>query len=309
MQSIENKISVVVPVYGAVESLQELVERVQSALKKITNDFEILLVDDCGPGESWGTIKELRMENDRIVGIRLSRNFGQHYAITAGLDSASGEWVVIMDCDLQDVPEEIPNIYHKALEGYDVVLASRSERQDSFFKRASSNAFYKVLSYLTGVEYDSTVANYGIYHKKVINAIVSMRESVRYLPAMVKWVGFKCTSIQVKHAPRGVGKSSYNFQRLLRLALDIILAYSDKPIRLTVKLGVIISFSSLIFAVITIVRYFLGEISVVGYASLIVSVWFLAGIIIAILGVIGLYLGKTFEGVKKRPIYIVDEII
>lgn len=309
MQNSKHKISVVVPVYGALDDLPELVARVQAALEKITDHFEILLIDDCGPGDAWCEISKLKEKHGCIRGIRLSRNFGQHYAITAGLDHVSGEWVIIMDCDLQDVPEEIPNLYRKAQEGYDIVLASRANRQDTFFKRSSSKAFYQILSYLTGVKYDSSVANYGIYHHKVINSIVSMRESVRYFPAMVKWVGFRCTSIKVKHAAREAGKSSYNVSRLLRLALDIILAFSDKPIRLTVILGVVISFTSLIFALITMIRYFLGEILVVGYASLIVSIWFLAGVIIAILGVIGLYLGKTFEGVKNRPIYIIDEVI
>lgn len=309
MQNSKHTISVVVPVYGALDDLPELVARVQAALEKISDRFEILLIDDCGPGNAWCEISKLKEKHSCIRGIKLSRNFGQHYAITAGLDHVAGEWVIIMDCDLQDVPEEIPTLYRKAQEGYDIVLASRADRQDTFFKRSSSKAFYQILSYLTGVQYDSSVANYGIYHKKVIKSIVSMRESVRYFPAMVKWVGFKCTSIKVKHAAREAGKSSYNVSRLLRLALDIILAFSDKPIRLTVILGVVISFTSLIFALITMIRYFLGEILVVGYASLIVSIWFLAGVIIAILGVIGLYLGKTFEGVKNRPIYIIDEVI
>lgn len=299
-------ISIVSPVYKAENLIDILISRIQQSVGQITENYEIILVDDHGPDNSWDKIKENALKDERVKGIKLSRNFGQHYAISAGLDQAQGEWVVVMDCDLQDQPEEIIKLYSKSLEGFDIVLARRHDRKDSFLKKLFSKYFYKTLSYLTGTKQDSTIANFGIYHNRVISSICSMRESIRYFPTMVRWVGYKSTSINVEHAERAEGETSYNLSRLINLALDIILAFSDKPIRLTVKAGLIISTMSLIFAFITIFRYLFGNISVLGYTSLITSIWFLSGLIISILGIIGLYVGKTFEGVKARPIYIID---
>ncbi len=303
------KFSVVSPVYGSLNVLEELVERTAQSLGQLSEHYEIILVDDCGPGNAWERIQNLAQQDPRIKGIKLSRNFGQHYAISAGLQHSSGQWVVVMDCDLQDQPEEIAQLYAKTKEAYDVVLAKRSQRQDGWFKKISSKGFYKVLSYLTGIQYDPDIANFGIYHQKVITAINDLPEHIRFFPSMVRWVGFNTTSIDVVHAARKDGDSSYNLNKLLNLALDIMLAYSDKPLRLTVKLGLLISFLSLIFIVITIARYFIGEITVEGYFSIILSVWLLGGLLIFIMGIVGLYIGQTFEGVKDRPIFIVDKSI
>ena len=301
------KFSIVSPVYRAEKILPELVRRIKTSVEPITQNFEIILVEDCGPDDSWGVIQSLSEQEPRVRGFKLSRNYGQHYAITCGLDQAQGDWIVVMDCDLQDQPEEIKKLYDKALEGYDVVLARREERQDNFLKKLFSKLFYRTLGYLTGSKMDESVANFGIYHKSVIKSIVQLRESIRYFPTMVKWVGFKQTSIKVVHAPRAQGETSYNFKKLLNLAIDIILAYSDKPIRLTIKAGFLVSFFALLIGLIYLIKYFSGDIIVPGYASLIVSIWFLSGLIITILGVVGLYVGKTFEGVKNRPIYIISE--
>ena len=301
-------ISVVSPVYKAEDILDELVRRLINELSKITHDFEILLVDDGSPDNSWQKIEEECQKDSRIKGIKLSRNFGQHYAISAGLDNSNGEWIIVMDCDLQDKPEEIYKLYNKAVEGYDIVLAKRINRQDSFIKKILSKYFYAILSYLSGIQQDYTIANFGIYKKKVIDTIRQMRESIRYFPSMIKWVGFKFTKIDIEHSKRQDGKSSYNYKQLINLALDIMLAYSDKPLKLTVKTGLTISFFAFIFAILNVVRAMRGEIEILGYASLIVSIWLLAGFIIFILGVIGLYIGKTFEGVKNRPIYIIREV-
>jgi dolichol-phosphate mannosyltransferase len=300
-------LSIVSPVYKAEKIVDLLVERIIKAISLITDDFEIILVEDGSPDNSWQKIEENCQKDIRVKGIKLSRNFGQHYAITAGLDHAHGEWTVVMDCDLQDRPEEIINLYNKALEGYEVVLARRHQRQDGFLKRFFSWSFCKILSYLTGTTHDPSIANFGIYHQKVIKAVCQMRESIRVFPIMVRWVGFKQTTIEVSHSEREEGKTSYDFKRLFNLALDIILAYSDKPIRMTIKAGLFISLFSFLFAIVVIIRYALGYITVSGYASLIVSIWFLSGLIMMTLGVIGLYVGKTFEGVKDRPIYIVKD--
>ncbi|MBF0574949.1 glycosyltransferase family 2 protein [Dysgonomonas sp. GY617] len=300
------KISIVSPVYRAEKILPILVSRIEKSVSSITSDYEIILVEDCGPDNSWGVIEEMARNNKKIIGVKLSRNFGQHYAITAGLDHVSGDWIVVMDCDLQDQPEEIVKLYAKAQEGYDIVLAERFERQDSFFKRMTSALFYKVLSYLTGSHQDKGVANFGIYNKKAIDVVRSMKESIRYFPTMINWIGFNKAKIRVDHSSRYEGQTTYNLSRLLNLALDIVLAYSDKPIRLTIKLGFIISILSIIATLYTFIQWLCGDITVLGYTSLIISIWFLSGIIIFILGVIGLYIGKTFGEVKNRPIYVVS---
>lgn len=300
-------LSIISPVYYAEKILPVLVERIESSVEKITTDYEIILVDDCGPDNSWEVIESLANTNSKIIGIKLSRNFGQHYAITAGLDQAKGDWVVVMDCDLQDQPEEIEKLYNKALEGFDIVLGRRFDRKDRFLKKLFSKIFYRTLGYLTGTEQDETIANFGIYNRNVVNAVVSMRESIRYFPSMVKWVGFKSTKVNVVHDERNEGESSYNLKRLINLALDIILAYSDKPIRLLIKVGLFISGISVLVALIYFIKWLKGDVLVLGYTSLIISLWLLSGIILSTLGIIGLYVGKTFEGVKNRPIYIIDK--
>jgi dolichol-phosphate mannosyltransferase len=267
------------------------------------------MVNDASPDMAWGTITEIAQKDQRVKGINLSRNFGQHYAITAGLNYCNGNWVVVMDCDLQDRPEEIINLYNKALEGWDVVFASREIRKDGIIKRALSRMFYMTLGYLTNTEQDANIANFGIYHKKVIDAIKSMDDYQRYFPTMVKWVGFSSTKISVDHASRSEGKSSYTFAKLVRLSIDVIISFSDKPLRLTVKFGFALSSIAFIYAIYNLILFFLGDIKVPGYTSLIVSVWFLSGLIITIVGITGLYIGKTFDKVKGRPTYIVKEKI
>jgi len=298
-------ISVVSPVYNAEAILPDLVDQIIGAIKPLNKNFEILLIEDGSPDRSWEQIEKLCLQFPEIRGIRLSRNFGQHNAISAGLNLARGEWIVVMDCDLQDRPGEIPKLLKKATEGYDLALARRALRQDGFFKKLSSSIFYHALSWLTGVTHDPAIANFGIYSRKVVDAVNSMPESIRYFPTMIKWVGFQTTTVSVEHAKRTKGQTSYNFKRLLDLGLDICLAYSDKPLRLVVGTGFIISFLGFIFAAITIMQALRGEILILGYASLIVSLWLLSGLVIFITGVVGLYVGKCFEGIKRRPSFVV----
>jgi polyisoprenyl-phosphate glycosyltransferase len=298
-------LSVVSPVYLAEEIVEELVTQLNASLSTLTQSFEIILVDDGSPDNCWVKIRQQCEQNPRVKGIQLSRNFGQHSAITAGIEAAQGEWVVVVDCDLQDRPEEIIALYHKALEGYDVVLASRTNRTDSSLKKLYSQLFYKVLSFLTGVKHDPSIANFGIYHRSVINSILQMQESIRFFPAMVNWVGFHKTTIPVDHGERFTGKSSYNFKKQLKIAIDIMLAYSNRPLKMIISLGILISLGAFVFASIILYRAFQGKIILLGYSSLIISICFFSGITISVLGILGLYLGKIFEGIKKRPIYLI----
>lgn len=299
-------ISVVSPVYRAENIVEELVKQIKVALAPLTNDFEIILVNDYSPDKSWQKIRDECAKDKRIKGINLSRNFGQHYAITAGLNYTKGEWVVVMDCDLQDRPDEIPNLYRKAQEGFDSVFAQRKVRNDTFFKRFLSRFFYTLFSYLTETNQDPTVANFGIYHRCVIDAILSMNDQIRYFPTMVQWVGFRRYYLPVEHASRFEGSSTYNFKGLFQLALNTIIAFSDKPLRLTVKIGFTIASLSFLIALIYIILYFTGYIQVLGFTTLILSLWFLGGIIMLLLGVVGIYIGKVFEKVKQRPIFLIQ---
>jgi len=300
-------LSIVSPVYKAEKIIAKLVSEIKNNVKGITEDFDIILVEDGSPDDSWQEIEKQCEIDPRVKGIRLSRNFGQHYAITAGLDHAFGKWVIVMDCDLQDRPDEINNLYKKAQEGFDIVLARRLVRKDGFIKRISSKLFYSFLSYLTGTKQDPSIANFGIYNKKVIAAIMLLREPIRYFPTMVKWVGFKKCMLDVAHDFRYSGKTTYNWQKLFRLSLDIMLTNSDKPIRLIVKLGLVIAAISFFFGIRVYYGYITHKITVPGYTSLQISIWFIGGMIMVVLGIIGLYVGKIFEGVKNRPIYIVAE--
>ncbi|MEM1123697.1 MAG: glycosyltransferase family 2 protein [Bacteroidota bacterium] len=302
-------ISVVIPFYMGTGVVERLFERIKTSMNQVGKSFEVLLVDDRSPDMGWGKIVELGKVHKELKGIRLSRNFGQHYAMAAGLDMAKGNWVVVMDCDLQDRPEEIAKMLEKAEEGYDVVLGKRVQRNDGFFKRLFSRFFYKVLFFLTGNKLDHTVANFGLYHRKVIDAICSSNEYIRFFPTQVNWVGFHQTSITINHGEREEGESSYTFTKLLKLALDIMLSNSDKPLRLAVQLGFFISMLSGFSSIVLLVQWFRGAITVTGYASTLLSIWFLSGLIISVLGITGLYIGKIFEQVKGRPNYIIDETI
>ena len=230
-------ISIVVPVYKAENCLDELYRRLARALESISPNFEIVLVEDCGGDGSWEVIERLARQDVRVKGIQFSRNFGQHYGITAGLDHCVGDWVVVMDCDLQDRPEEIPRLYAKAQEGYDIVLARRGQRHDPLLKRFTSWLFYKLFSYLADMEYDGETGNFCIMSRKVVESFRKMREQLRFFGGLVQWMGFPTASVEVQHAERHDGKSSYTFAKLWKLATDTIIAYSDKPLRLSVRFG------------------------------------------------------------------------
>jgi len=296
-------ISVVTPVYRAEDCLEELYRRLLAALSGITRDFEIIMVEDCGGDRSWEIIQELARRDPRVKGIQFSRNFGQHYGITAGLDHCDGDWVVVMDCDLQDRPEEIPRLYARAREGYEVVVARRGASGAS--KRLSSRLFYWLLSWLADTEYDGRSGNFCIVSRKVVENLRHMREQLRFFGAQVKWMGFPAAAVDVQHDERFAGPSTYTLAKLLRLAVDTIIAYSDKPLRLSVRFGFLIAALAFCYGLYIIVRAALYGSPVTGWASLIASIYFIGGIIIAILGVIGIYLGKTFDEAKKRPLYIV----
>jgi glycosyltransferase involved in cell wall biosynthesis len=298
-------LSVVIPVYKAELCLDELYRRLKTSLETISLNFEIILVEDCGGDRSWEVIERLAAADARVVGVQFSRNFGQHYGITAGMDCCRGDWVVVMDCDLQDRPEEIPRLYAKAQEGFDVVLARRGARCDPWLKRTASSLFYRVFSYLADMEYDGEAGNFRIMSRKVVVNFRRMGEQLRFFGGLVQWMGFPTASIEVEHAVRLEGKSSYTLVKLWKLSADAIIAYSDKPLRLAVRFGFLMAFISFIYGTYILVRAFLYGAAIPGWNSLIVSLYFIGGIIITILGIMGIYLGKAFDESKKRPLYII----
>jgi len=301
-------LSVVIPVYKAEKSLDELYLRLKAALESISREFEILMVEDCGGDNSWGVIERLAAADSRVRGIQFSRNFGQHYGITAGLDICQGDWVVVMDCDLQDRPEEISRLYAKAQEGYDIVLALRGTRRDPPLKRMTSWLFYKIFSYLANIEYDGDSGNFRIMSRKVVANFNRMREQLRFFGGLVQWMGFETASIEVEHAARFEGSSTYTFAQLWRLASETIIAYSDKPLRLAVRIGFLMAFFSFCYGTYILGHALIYGSPIPGWNSLIVSLYFIGGIIISILGIIGIYLGKTFDESKRRPLYIVSRM-
>ena len=303
------QISIVSPVYRAEKMVHMLVERIVKSVSTITEDFEIILVNDASPDASWSVIEHECAQNKQVKGVNLSRNFGQHYAITAGLSFAKGEWVVVMDCDLQDRPEEIPALYQKAQEGYDIVYARRVDRQDRWIKRVPSLLFNAVFDWLSGTNKDKSVANFGVYSQKVIAEYNKIPEYARSFGSLIRYLGFKTTAIDVQHAARAEGKSSYTWSRMFKLAFDVIISNSNKPLRMAVGLGFSMSALSFLLALYNVVARMIGMILFPGYTTTVFSIWFVGGLLLLVLGIIGLYIGKIFDQVKGRPNFIVQEKI
>ena len=302
-------LSIVSPVYKAERIVPELVRRIVESVRTVTEDYEIVLVCDGSPDNSWLAIKEECVKNGKVKGVNLSRNFGQHYAITAGMRYAKGEWIVLMDCDLQDPPEEIPRLYAKALEGYDIVQSRRIHRKDGFFKRLSSVAFHVVFDWFSGMKTDNTISNLGIYSHKVIDAFNEMQETSRSFGTLLSYVGFRRCTIDVEHSDRFEGKSSYSFGKLIKLMFDITISNSNKPLRIITGIGFLFSLLAFLLALYNVLAFFWGINNLQGFTTTVFSIWFMGGMLMMVLGVLGLYIGKIFNQVKQRPLFVVDELI
>jgi dolichol-phosphate mannosyltransferase len=305
-ESTKLKISVVIPCFQAESSIEELCDRLKKSLSKITTTYEVILVDDGSTDNSWQIISTLSESEPSIKGLKLSRNFGQHNAITAGLEKSSGDWVVVMDCDLQDQPEEISNFWSKSQEGYQVVVGIRNTRQDNLLKRLSSLAFYAVFQKLTNSRFNKRIGNFGIYSKKVVKSVLELREQHRSFGLLVFWVGFKRAEIGIQHVNRGHGKSNYRLKHRIALAIDSIVSHSNNLLYGAIKLGVLTSFTSLLVGTFFAFRYLLYGITTQGWTSLVISIYFTSGFLLAGIGLLGIYVGKIFNETKARPIYIIE---
>lgn len=301
-------ISVVTPVYGHTLRLEELHERICTALSRITDDFEIVMVNDASPDNAWQVIQQLAEKDPRVRGINLARNFGQHAAITAGMEVMSGDWMVIMDCDLQDPPEEIEKLYRKALEGNDIVFGKRLERQDSVGKKFFSRLFFAAIRYGCGLDHEPETANFGIFSKRVVQVARANKRSQTPFMQLLHDLGFPRSHVEVSHAARSHGQSSYTFAKKLSLALDSIVSYSTRPLKLAVLAGLCTSAASMLAVGWLVISYVFYDRPLAGWTSLIASIYLVGGLLIANMGVLGLYVGKVFDVAKGRPLYVVQDV-
>ena len=300
-------LSVVIPVLNEEFNISKLVDELKKNVLKISEDFEIIFIDDGSVDDTWAVIeKEAKLDN-RIIGLKLSRNFGHHYAITAGIHQAIGNWVVVMDGDLQDRPDVIPHLVEKANQGFDVVFVNRVDRPESLIYRVLQKIFYSILRFLSGFDFDSRQANFSIISRKVVEAFKNFPENARFYGSTIKWLGFKVSSIDASHGKRFQGKPSYTLRKRFKLASDIILAFSDRPLRMAIGLGITISLLSILMVIWIVIGVYSWGFTVIGWPSLVAAIFFSTGIILIVLGIIGVYLGQIFREVKSRPLYIISE--
>jgi glycosyltransferase involved in cell wall biosynthesis len=297
------EISVVIPVFRCGECLDALSTRLRSSLSGVTDDYEIVFVDDRSPDGAWEEIRRLAAADSRVRALRLSRNFGQHAAITAGLTAASGAWVVVMDCDLQEPPEVIPHLYAKAQEGYDIVRTTRRGRHHSALRRWASRLDRRLF-----LEHgaDAGYSTLSMISRKVVDAFLSLHDHDREYLLVLDWLGFTGVAIEFDHAERFAGQSAYTLRRLLRVASDGFFFRTTLLLRLIVAAGFAVAGSGAVLAAYDIYEHFTRG-APPGYTSLVVLLLLLSGFIIISLGVVGLYIGRIFEQVKNRPLFVVDE--
>jgi dolichol-phosphate mannosyltransferase len=289
--------------------VSKIVSEIKLNCEKLTKDYEIIFIDDGSSDDTWSSIKNQTLNENRIVGIKLSRNFGHHYAITAGINSSKGDWVVVMDGDLQDRPEVIPRLYRKAQEGFEIVFVSRQNRPENIIYRYAQKFYYVVLRYLSGISFDSSEANFSILSRKAVEAYKRFPESVKFYGSTVKLLGFSRTSISADHGSRYSGKPSYTLKKRFNLAFDIILAFSNKPLKIAINVGLSMATISLFFACWIFYRAFKYGFDVIGWASLMTTIIFSTGTILTVLGIFGVYLGRVYNEVKSRPLYIIQDSI
>jgi len=299
------ELSVVVTVYGCAACLRELCSRLTETLTGLVASYEIVLVDDRAGDGAWKVILDLAQADPGIRGFRLSRNFGQHAAITAGLAQTRGDRVVVMDCDLQDPPEEIPRLYAQALEGYDIVYGRREQREGSRLRHALSHVYFRIMNTFTGTSIDGSYGTFSVISRKVVDEYGRFRDRDRHYLFILYWLGFRSTSVGYKHRDRATGRSSYGPVQLLRHGLDGAFFQTTVLLRWIVYLGFLISAAGAAMAVY-IVGAKLANSGAPGWTSLAVFVLVLSGFIITSTGITGLYIGKVFEQVKDRPLFIIE---
>lgn len=302
------KLSVVVPVYGCAKILRDLHRRLTEVLSRLVDSYEIVLVDDRANDGAWPIMQELAEHDTHIVACRLSRNFGQQIAITAGLQECSGEHAVVMDCDLQDPPESIPVLYAKALTGFDIVYARRQSTYQSVVRRMSNRAYFALLGLVARQRIDGEFGSFSIISQRVIETFLQFRERDRHYLMVLRWIGFESTSIEYQREARPEGESSYGLGKLLALALAGVMFTTTRLLHWVIYTGIGMALVGLLLAIFFVIRWY-NNGGLPGWTSLIVVQFFVGGLIVFCLGVTSLYIGKIFEAAQQRPLYIVQDRI
>jgi len=303
------EICVVAPIYNEEGNVLEYVKRTTKVLESISDRYEIILVNDGSRDKSWQIIEEITENNEKIKALNFSKNFGHHYAISAGLKHANANWVVVMDSDLQDRPEVIKDLYDKANEGFDIVFVDRTNRPESKPYIALQRIFYIILKLLSGLNFNYKQANFSIISSKVVESFNAISENTRFYVSTIKWLGFESTSISANHGRRFSGKPSYSISKRFKLAFDIITSFSERPLKIGIVIGLGFSALSLSIFLWIILKYLTTGFSVLGWPSLIASILLLNGITLTVLGIIGVYIGKIYNETKSRPLYIIKNKI
>ncbi|MBN1545206.1 MAG: glycosyltransferase family 2 protein [Syntrophaceae bacterium] len=302
-------LSVIVPVFNEEKVLTALYERTYPILSSITDNFEIIFVNDGSTDNSLDKIRTLCSDDNRVKLIDLSRNFGKEVAMSAGLDFCRGEAVVIIDADLQDPPELIPSMVEKWREGFDVVYATRTSRQgETFLKKATAEFFYRVIGRLSRTEIPRNTGDFRLMNRRTVEALKLLREQNRFMKGLFSWVGFEQVSIPYLREPRVAGGTKWNYWKLWNFAIEGITSFSYVPLQVAGYLGLLVAAVSFLYAAYLVIRTFLFGIDVPGYASLMVAILFFSGVQLLVLGVLGEYLGRISHETKRRPLYIIKDL-
>ncbi len=301
--------SIVIPILNEAEMLPELERRLVALFERLDGPCEALLVDDGSTDESFEVMAAMSARDSRFRVVRLSRNFGHQIAITAGLDAAAGDAVVVMDGDLQDPPEVVLEMVERWRQGFDVVYAVRKAREgEPRGRQLRARLFYRLLRRLSDTEVPVDVGDFRLVDRRALEAFKSMRETNRYVRGMFSWVGFRQTSVEFVREERQAGETKYPLRKLVKLGADGLLSFSDAPLRLALQLGFVISGLSFLTGLLAIAAKVVGLYAVPGMASLVVLVSFLGGIILVVLGVQGQYIARIHEEVKNRPLYLIQDL-
>lgn len=301
--------SFVIPVHDEQDTLPELERQLTALMEKLDGLAEVIVVNDGSQDASYAMMIALHERDPRFKVIDLSRNFGHQVAITVGLDYAAGDAVVIMDADLQDPPEVVLQMAARWREGYDIVYGIRDVRaEDTWFKRASARAFYRLLRRVSDVEIPSDVGDFRLVDRKVVAAMRRLPERARYLRGMFSWVGFKQVGVPYVRARRFAGRTKYPLRKMIRLATDALISFSGAPLKLALTAGFIVSVLAFIAVVAAVIVKITGAFTVPGWASIVAGVSFLGGVQLLVMGAMGEYVARIYEEVKRRPLYLVNEM-
>ncbi len=300
--------TIIAPIYNELENLPILYDRVTEVMDKSGQSWELILVDDGSTDGSTNLIREIAQNDARIRPVIFARNFGHQIAVTAGLDYSRGQAVVIIDADLQDPPEVILQLIEKWQEGYEVVYAVRSDREgETFFKKVTASVFYRLIFRITDVKIPLDTGDFRLMDRKVVSVMNSMREHHRFMRGMSAWVGFKQVGVPYKRAARFAGETKYPFKKMMKLALTAITGFSYVPLQIATYMGFISAGISLIAIPVVILMRILGSQQFTGQATTLIAVLFLGGVQLVSLGILGEYIGRIYDEVKGRPLYIVSE--